>query len=380
MEEVIKCKYGCTSTLSRLDLKIVDNILLNIYHHLQYSYSQVGDYKSGAEYAAAFLLHDPLNANMLTNKKYLMQEKNVPEKWFQPPQREVEHMQRLDTLAELMQYLHTEYVSQHSLGKKRQKQLAELEGFLGGNIKVNATAADLGGTERFVADGFATPEQCSHLINMCQKVGVAGYTRGVGDPPVHFSEREAIFSLGINQSQHLVEEGKLASPLLSMYLELSENTRRYTQMYFNLHELYFDFTHLVCRTALDERSSRDDLSHPVHADNCAIQKDGTCHKTSSSYTHRAYSGLLYLNDNFEGGEFFFTDNHKHEQSSVKPKCGRLVAFNAGDYHGVKAVRSGRRCALAVWFTLDPHHSEQSRADARDMLDKLHNHNLVHDEL
>jgi len=35
-------------------------------------------------------------------------------------------------------------------------------------LQVNATAADLGGTERFVADGFATPEQCSHLINMCQ--------------------------------------------------------------------------------------------------------------------------------------------------------------------------------------------------------------------
>ena len=29
-----------------------------------------------------------------------------------------------------------------------------------------------------------------------------------------------------------------------------------------------------------------------------------------------------------------------------------MAFNAGEFHGVKAVTSGRRCAIALWFTLN----------------------------
>lgn len=35
-----------------------------------------------------------------------------------------------------------------------------------------------------------------------------------------------------------------------------------------------------------------------------------------------------------------------------PSCGRLVGFSSGPVnpHGVSAVTSGRRCALALWFT------------------------------
>jgi len=54
------------------------------------------------------------------------------------------------------------------------------------------------------------------------------------------------------------------------------------------------------------------------------------------------------------------------QSSVMPKCGRMVGFNASNYHGVQAVRSGQRCAIAMWFTLDPEHREV----AHDSLDQV----------
>lgn len=40
------------------------------------------------------------------------------------------------------------------------------------------------------------------------------------------------------------------------------------------------------------------------------------------------------------------------KARVKPGCGRLVAYSSGPVnpHGVTAVTSGRRCALALWFT------------------------------
>jgi len=57
------------------------------------------------------------------------------------------------------------------------------------------------------------------------------------------------------------------------------------------------------------------------------------------------------------------------QTYVNPKCGRLVGFSAGkeNMHGVTAVTSGRRCAVALWFTLDPNYKEQQYDDAHKML-------------
>ena len=55
---------------------------------------------------------------------------------------------------------------------------------------------------------------------------------------------------------------------------------------------------------------------------------------------------------------------------MKPKCGRFVAFNSGEYHGVKAVLKGQRCAIAMWYTHDPNHVEVSRLHAQRQLDKM----------
>lgn len=47
------------------------------------------------------------------------------------------------------------------------------------------------------------------------------------------------------------------------------------------------------------------------------------------------------------------------QASIKPKCGRMISFSSGgeNPHGVKAVTKGQRCAVALWFTLDPLYRE-----------------------
>lgn len=53
--------------------------------------------------------------------------------------------------------------------------------------------------------------------------------------------------------------------------------------------------------------------------------------------------------------------------SLRPKCGRLVGFNASEFHGVKAVQSGVRCALAMWFTHNPNFKEIAHIHARKVL-------------
>lgn len=135
--------------------------------------------------------------------------------------------------------------------------------------------------------------------------------------------------------------------------------------------LYFSYTHLVCRTALNDKNlDRTDLSHPIHSDNCIIQPDNSCKRVRPAYTERDFSAILYLNDNFNGGDFFFTHQNMTVQSSLKPKCGRVVAFNASQYHGVRPVLAGQRCAVALWFTLDRDFEEPGHPAAWNVLRQL----------
>ena len=58
------------------------------------------------------------------------------------------------------------------------------------------------------------------------------------------------------------------------------------------------------------------------------------------------------------------------QAEIKPKAGRLIGFNAGHLHGVKAVSSGQRCAIVLWFTHDRRYSEAGHDLARNIIDEL----------
>lgn len=55
---------------------------------------------------------------------------------------------------------------------------------------------------------------------------------------------------------------------------------------------------------------------------------------------------------------------------IKPKCGRIVGFNSAELHGVKAVKKGKRCALAMWYTMDLNFKELARIEAKKMIDKV----------
>tara|TARA_R110000824_G_scaffold17577_14_gene71099 strand:- start:2605 stop:3063 length:459 start_codon:yes stop_codon:yes gene_type:complete len=57
------------------------------------------------------------------------------------------------------------------------------------------------------------------------------------------------------------------------------------------------------------------------------------------------SSILYLNDNFKGGETYFKDG-----SFFAPINGRMLYFD-GNYfkHGVKPITKGTRYTLAAWY-------------------------------
>ena len=89
-------------------------------------------------------------------------------------------------------------------------------------------------------------------------------------------------------------------------------------------------------------------SHIAHADN-ERRKRGRW--VPNHTPQRDYTGLLYLNDNFTGGELVFPDG----DVVIIPKPGLLVGFpsNHEFVHRVPKVLSGKRYSLPVWFTVNP---------------------------
>ncbi|KAJ7324628.1 hypothetical protein JRQ81_017648, partial [Phrynocephalus forsythii] len=171
-------------------------------------------------------------------------------------------------------------------------------------------------------------------------------------------------------------EGRVPLRSARLFYDVSEKARKIVESYFLLNStLYFSYTHLVCRTALSgQQERRNDLSHPIHADNCLLDPEANeCWKEPPAYTFRDYSALLYMNSDFDGGEFIFTEmDAKTVTASIKPKCGRMISFSSGgeNPHGVKAVTRGQRCAVALWFTLNPLYRELERIQADEVIAAL----------
>ena len=67
---------------------------------------------------------------------------------------------------------------------------------------------------------------------------------------------------------------------------------------------------------------------------------------------RSHSAIVYLNQEFEGGETVFRD----QNVNIFPETGKALMFPAGfDYtHGVNEV-DNNRYTLSLWFTEDPEH-------------------------
>ncbi|XP_062250871.1 prolyl 3-hydroxylase 2 [Platichthys flesus] len=242
------------------------------------------------------------------------------------------------------------------------------------SVQLVQNSAALNGTQRVLLDHVISEEECAELTHLAHAVTMAGDGyRGKMSPHTPNEKFEGATVLKTLQYGY---EGRVPMKSARLFYNISERARRITESYFLLNStLHFSYTHLVCRTAITgQQDHRNDLSHPIHADNCLLDPEANeCWKEPPAYTYRDYSALLYLNGNFEGGEFIFTEmDAKTVTASVKPMCGRMVGFSSGgeNPHGVKAITSGQRCAVALWFTLDPLFRELERLQADEVIQAL----------
>ena len=90
---------------------------------------------------------------------------------------------------------------------------------------------------------------------------------------------------------------------------------------------------------------REGKSMPLHKD------DGQPGYDEAFLWMRKYSVVVYLNDDYSGGETVIKPTVGREFVSV-PKTGSIVIFKSNEecMHGVTEITSGTRFTHALWFT------------------------------
>ncbi|NWI08546.1 P3H1 hydroxylase, partial [Crypturellus soui] len=424
--QVLSCKQGCVTELASPPgrEKPLEDFLPSHFNYLQFAYYNNGNYEKAVECAKTFLLFFPDDEVMKQNLAYYtavlgetlagpiepreaiqayrqrsLMEKQLlffsydvfgipfvdPDTWTPEdviPQRlrEKQKAER-ETAARISEEIGNLMKEIETLVEEKAKEAADVSKFIreGGPLVYEGASVTMGsralnGSQRVVVDGVLSDEECRELQRLSNAAASAGDGyRGKTSP---HTPSETFHGVTVLKALKLGQEGKVALRSAHLYYNVTEKVRRMMESYFRLEvPLHFSYSHLVCRTAIDEKQEgRTDNSHEVHVDNCILNAEALlCVKEPPAYTFRDYSAILYLNGDFEGGAFYFTElDAKTETASVQPQCGRAVGFSSGSEnpHGVKAVTKGQRCAIALWFTLDPRHSERERVQADDLVRML----------
>uniref|UniRef100_A0A4W4FE54 procollagen-proline 3-dioxygenase n=1 Tax=Electrophorus electricus TaxID=8005 RepID=A0A4W4FE54_ELEEL len=416
---VLHCKQSCSVQLATVagTEKPLDDFLPSLLNYLQFSFYNSEKHEKAIEYAKTYLLFFPDDEVMKQNLAYysamLGEEKAVsvpprgvrkyikrsllekellyfgyeffgivfvdPDTWTPEeimPQK-LRDKQKIDkeTAARITEEIGNLMKEIETLVEEKTKESTDIAKIvndgtspsasaLAGNLALNGTAVSmtteaLNGSQRVVLDGILTDDECGELHRLSNTVVHVG--DGYRAKPNPHSAREMFQEVSLLQA---LQDGTLPWKSARLFFDLSEKVRGAVASYFSLETpLYFSSSHLVCRSVQEEQENGSDpVRDPVHADNCLLISElNECIKDLPTYSHPDYSAILYLNDDFEGGEFIFSElDGKTVTATVRPQCGRVVAFGPAkdNPHGVRAVTKGQRCAVALWFTLDARFNEK----------------------
>uniref|UniRef100_A0A8B9J5R7 procollagen-proline 3-dioxygenase n=1 Tax=Astyanax mexicanus TaxID=7994 RepID=A0A8B9J5R7_ASTMX len=408
---ILNCKQNCAVELAStagMD-KPIEDFLPAHFNYLQFSYYNSEKYEKAIESAKTYLLFHPEDEVMKQNLAYysavLGEEKAAdisamevveqyikksvlekellyfgyeifgitfvdPDTWTpaEVMPKKLRDKQKADreTAARITEEIGNLMKEIETLVEEKTKESTDIPKIIndGGSETVafiTMTSAALNGSQRVVLDGVVTDDECRELHRLSNVAAQSGDAyRGQTNP---HSPSEMFQGITVLKTLKLGQEGLLPVKSARLFFDLSEKVRKVVESHFSLETLlYFSHSHLLCRSANEEK--QEDPSHPVHADNCLLISElNECIKETSTYTHQDYSAILYLNDDFEGGDFIFTELDAETVTAVvRPQCGRVVAFGGSkeNLHGVRAVTKGQRCAVVLWFTLDPKHNEKVR--------------------
>lgn len=111
------------------------------------------------------------------------------------------------------------------------------------------TESELKGPKRFVMDGVTSQKQCRALLEIARLFALLG--DGYDGRRTPHTIMEKFEGITLTRTLFLVYFGLLHPKYLELYLKVTEDAKKHVEEYFKINEeLYFAYTHLVCRTTL----------------------------------------------------------------------------------------------------------------------------------
>ena len=137
---------------------------------------------------------------------------------------------------------------------------------------------------------------------------------------------------------------------------------------YGLDENYFGNLRNKYQSAVEESHGRAVRPNTSHAQKWEVGAFASPHSDNSDFAGNPnafeinkYVGILYLNDNYEGGELYFT----HHDIIIKPEAGMFITFPGGveNIHGVTEITSGTRYTMvSFWDYADAEYSDERKAE------------------
>jgi hypothetical protein len=181
-----------------------------------------------------------------------------------------------------------------------------------------------------IIENFISKDTCEFLINVLKKHTVEDPKRKGFHIALNLDHFAALSILDKSELfERKDDEFNLAAKKIE---EIINNITKEVSKFYNIEYILKTF----CYTKMDVGTK-----NRIHADNKYIDFDGNIKDRTSEIEDR--SVLLYLNDDYEGGNLEFPN----QNISLKPKTGTLVFFegNEDTIHGVSEVLSGERINL-----------------------------------
>ena len=199
-------------------------------------------------------------------------------------------------------------------------------------IRVVRSSADADYCDFIVAEELLSPEQCDELSRAYRELAGLMFRSDRIDP---YWNNRFIWHADIAAARPATG---------ALMIDAQRRAVDIVKEFYQIHApLYPDLLQIV--------SWQAGMFMSPHADNA--NPDGSHHHMS----HRELSGVVYVNDDYEGGELYFTAL----DIAIKPKRGMFVGMTAGFHHehAVLRVETGERLTMPFFLTFDRAKAEAS---------------------
>ncbi|TRY93097.1 hypothetical protein DNTS_008622 [Danionella cerebrum] len=394
---VLSCKQNCAVELASTEGREspFEDFLPSHFNHLQFSYYNMEKLAEAIECAKTFLLFHPEDDVMVQNLAYysavLGEEKALnitarevvrqhikrsllekellyfgyemfgktfvdPDTWTpeEVMPKKLREKQKVDreTAARISEEIGNLMKEIETLVEEKSKESSDIAKIVNDEVKptptpetvsklpvddftVTMTSKTLGGSQRVVIDGISTSEECQELHRLSGETGLQDVFKAT---PSSHSETELFQDIPLLKAQ---QEGLIPAESTHLFTRLSGKVGKALEAHFGLESpLYCSSSNLVCRSTSGKQKNDGAC--------LLVSELNECIKEPLSSSDQGYRAILFLNEDFEGGDFIFSElDGKTVSAAVKPRCGRVVGFRAGQetLHGVSAVTKGKRCAL-----------------------------------